>query len=277
MKLCNWKGPSVYREFFGLSERPFAKTPDPHFLFQSRSHGEALARLHHAIEERDMILLTGGIGCGKTTISRALIDQLGDNFRVVLLTNPRLSPFEFLYTLALRLDVDSPAQQKSALLEQLEAQLYQLYQQQIHPVLIIDEAQLIPHKDVFDEIRLLTNYQLDDVNLLSVVLMGQPELLKRLANPVYEPLRQRIGIQFELGPLQPEEIADYIRHRLQVAGCRQELFTPDAVAEIASSSAGIPRRINQLASLALLEGFGRDLPQVDDAVIRHVAEELDGL
>lgn len=267
----------MYKAFFGLQARPFAKTPDPQFLYLSRGHREALARLLHAVEEREMILLTGGIGCGKTTLSRALIDELDEGYRVVLLTNPRLSPLEFLHALALRLGIAAPSANKSDLLEQLGQQLYHLYQQQIHPVLIIDEAQLIPHKDLFDEIRLLTNYQLDDVNLLSVVLMGQPELVKRLAHPVYEPLRQRIGIQFNLQPLPEEEVRAYLKHRLQSAGGRSDLFTAAAVTALGQLSAGIPRRINQLASLALLEGFGRGLRQIDAEIIQHVAEELDGL
>ena len=267
----------MYKTFYGFNVRPFTKTPDPQFFYQSRNHREALARLHHAVEERDMILLTGGIGCGKTTLSRALLDELDDSFRIILLTNPRLSPLEFLHALALRLGITAPADNKSELLEQLGGQLYELYQQQVHPVLIIDEAQLIPHRDVFDEVRLLTNYQLDDVNLISVVLLGQPELLKRLSHPVYEPLRQRIGIQFKLNPLQGDEVADYLAYRLNCAGGRPDLFTVDAVAQIASYSAGIPRRINQLASLALLEGFGRGVTQIDGAVISAVVGELDGL
>ena len=267
----------MYKAFFGLQSRPFAKTPDPQFLYLSRGHREALARLLHAVEEREMILLTGGIGCGKTTLSRALIDELDKDYRVVLLTNPRLSPLEFLQALALRLGIEAPSANKSELLEQLGAQLYQLYQQQIHPVLIIDEAQLIPHKDVFDEIRLLTNYQLDDVNLLSVVLMGQPELVKRLAHPVYEPLRQRIGIQFNLQSLPEDEVGAYLNHRLHCAGGRADLFSAAAADVLGKLSGGIPRRINQLASLALLEAFGRELRQIDAEVIMHVAEELDGL
>lgn len=267
----------MYKEFFGLKARPFAKTPDPEYLFLSRSHREALARLLHAVEERDMILLVGGIGCGKTTLSRALLDELGEEYRIVLLTNPRLSPLEFLHALALRLGIAAPAENKAALLEQLGAQLYTLYQQQKHPLLIIDEAQLLPHKDVFDEIRLLTNFQLDDVNLISVVLMGQPELLKRLAHPVYEPLRQRVGIQYVLGPLQPEEIGDYLQHRLARAGCRSPLFSEESVILIGRYSQGIPRRINQLASLALLEGFGRNLARIDAPIIEAVADELEGL
>ena len=109
----------MYKAFYGFNVRPFTKTPDPQFFYQSRNHREALARLHHAVEERDMILLTGGIGCGKTTLSRALLDELDDSFRIILLTNPRLSPLEFLHALALRLGITAPADNKSELLEQL--------------------------------------------------------------------------------------------------------------------------------------------------------------
>ena len=267
----------MYKAFFGLQARPFAKTPDPHFLYFSHSHREAFARLLTAVEERDMILLTGGIGCGKTTLSRALMDALDSSHRVILLTNPRLSPLDFLQTLAIRLGLETATLSKAALLEQLGGQLFRLFRQKIHPVLIIDEAQLIPHKDVFDEIRLLTNYQLDDVNLISVILMGQPELLKRLAHQVYEPLRQRIGIQFVLQPLRLEEVGAYLQYRLENAGGRTDLFTAEAVRLIAEYSAGVPRRINQLASLALLEGYGRGTTQIDSAIIIEVARELDGL
>ena len=267
----------MYKAFYGLRTRPFSKTPDPQFLYLSKTHREALARLLHAVEERDMVLLTGGIGCGKTTLSRVLMDELGDNYRIVLLTNPRMSPLEFLQALGLRLGIESPAGNKSELLEQLGTQLYSLYQQQVHPVLLVDEAQLIPHKDVFDEIRLLTNYQLDDVNLISVILMGQPELLKRLAHQVYEPLRQRIGIQFVLKPLASDEVSAYLRHRLLSAGGDGNLFSLDAAEQISKVSGGIPRRINQLASLALLEGFGRGVKQIDADVVNAVADELEGL
>lgn len=267
----------MYRDFYGLRERPFSKTPDPAYLFYSGGHREALARLLHAVEERDVILLTGGIGCGKTTLSRALMDELERDVQVVLLTNPRLSPLEFLRTLAFRLGVVRPAEYKAELLQQLEEKLYLLYQENVCPVLIIDEAQLIPHKDTFDEIRLLTNFQLDDGNLLSVVLMGQPELRNRLAHPVYEPLRQRIGIHYDLKPLTEEETGAYLQHRIQCAGGKAAIFLPDAVGEIARFSCGIPRRINQVAALALLEGFGRGCRQIDAAVITEVIGELSDL
>lgn len=265
----------MYREFFGLQERPFSKTPDPRFLFLSRGHREALARMQHAVDERDMVLLTGGIGCGKTTLSRALIDTLGEGQKVLLMINPRLTPMEFLRLLAVRLGIVSPAELKTDLLEQIGKELFQLYDAGCHPVLVVDEAQLVPYKETFDEIRLLTNFQLDDQNLLSVILMGQPELRKRLAHKVYEPLRQRIGLQFDLKPLSREETDEYLRFRLEVAGGEPDLFSSDAVEMIYVYSGGVPRKINHAAALALLEAFGREVRRIDGPVIAAVKQELD--
>ncbi|MDT8441120.1 MAG: AAA family ATPase [Desulfuromonadales bacterium] len=267
----------MYEEFFGLSARPFSKTPDPRFLFLSRGHREALARLQYAVEERDLVLLTGEIGCGKTTLSRALMDTLDATFRVVCLINPRLTPLEFLRSLANRLDIAEPARSKTDLLDQLGSRLYQLYESGVCPVVVIDEAQLIPHKETFDEIRLLTNYQLDDCNLLSLVLVGQPELRRRLKHRAYEPLRQRIGMQYDLKPLDLDETGEYLDFRMVTAGGQPGVFRTSAIERIFGYSTGIPRKINHAASLALLEAFGRGTVQVDAAVMDVVMFELEDL
>ena len=264
----------MYKEFYGLAERPFSKTPDPRFMYLSRQHKEALSRLVYAVEERDLILLTGEIGCGKTTLSRALIDELDDSYKVILLINPRLSPMEFLRSLAIRLDIVEPARFKTELLEQIADALYTLYEQGRCPVLIVDEAQLVPHKETFDEIRLLTNFQLDDQNLISVVLMGQPELRKRLAHRAYEALRQRFGLQYDLKPLARDDMSEYLDYRVVVAGGEENLFQPDAIDVIYEYSAGIPRKINHAATLALLEGYGRDKYSIDAVVMHAVMAEL---
>src|SRR5512139_3628851 len=137
----------MYEAFYGFRERPFSKTPDPRFLFLSSGHREALARLQYAVEERDIVLLTGEIGCGKTTLSRALIDALDDHHRVMLIINPRLTPLEFLRALALRLEINEPARFKADLLEQIGTALFNCFERGICPVLVIDEAQLVPHKE----------------------------------------------------------------------------------------------------------------------------------
>ena len=266
----------MYEAYFGLQERPFSKTPDPRFLFLSKGHREALARMQYAVEERDLVLLTGEIGCGKTTLSRALMDALDDSFKVVCLINPRLTPLEFLSSLARHLGVTEPARFKVDLLEQIGKLLFEYYENDMTPVVVIDEAQLVPHKETFDEIRLLTNFQLDDRNLISIVLMGQPELKQRLRHRAYEPLRQRIGMQFELTPLSQAETSEYLDFRVVTAGGRPGLFSEEAVAAVYSYSNGTPRMINHAASLALLECFGRGEARIEQNVVDAVMLELGG-
>lgn len=265
----------MYEEFYGLRTRCFSKTPDPAFLYHSKGHAEALARLQYAVEERDFVLLTGEIGSGKTTLSRALLDSLDGSYRPVLIINPRLSPAQFLRTLATRLGVAKPKHYKTDLLDQINERLYKFYEEGECPVVIVDEAQLIPGKDTFEEIRLLTNYQLDHTNLMALVLIGQTELKARLKHPAYAALRQRIGMAFHLGPLSLPETEEYLRHRLKVAGRDEPLFEPDAVSAIHMYSKGVPRLINTLATGALLSGLGRELRTIGPDIIEDVADDFD--
>jgi type II secretory pathway predicted ATPase ExeA len=265
----------MYKGFYGLREKPFSKTPDPRFLFLGKGHEEALARLLYAVEERELALLTGGIGSGKTTISRALMDSVGEEYRFCVIFNPILTPLEFLRLLAADLGIPSPPSTKDALLRALTGEMYRCHSEGIVPVVIIDEAHMIPGREVFDEIRLLTNFQLDDGNLLSVILMGQPELRERLADPGYEALCQRIGIQYHILPLNLEETLEYIDFRLTVAGGGPGLFSLDAVLRIFELSGGVPRRINTIATAALLEGFSRDATLIDVTVIDGLRSEFD--
>jgi len=262
----------MFEEFFGLSAKPFGKTPDPSFLYESRQHREALARLEYSVDEKELALLTGDIGSGKTTLSRALIDRIGDARPVVLLINPRLTPVQLLRSIARGLELE-PARFRNELLDQLHTRLYELYEQKREPVLILDEAQLIPSKATFDEIRLLTNFQLDDQNLLSVVLVGQPELEARLDRDAYAPLRQRIGMRYSLGPLSLEETFLYIEHRIRVAGGARNPFSVEAMREIHERSGGIPRLINTLATTALLDAFGEDSETIEPARVASAARE----
>ncbi len=263
----------MYEEFYGLTEKPFNKTPDPRFLYHSRKHAEALARLQHAVEEQDLVLLTGDIGSGKTTLSRAFIDSLDDSYRPVLILNPRLSPSQLLRTVALRLGMDDTQRYRHGILEGINAKLYELHEATKQPVIIIDEAQLIPDRATFEELRLLTNFQLDDRNLLSIVLIGQTELRERLNRRPYRALRQRIGMQYHLGPLDREETAAYVRHRLEVAGRKTPLFDDEALNLLYVHSEGVPRRINILAANALVEGFGQEAQIIDARIMKSVVEE----
>jgi type II secretory pathway predicted ATPase ExeA len=262
----------MFEEHFGFRTRPFGRTPDPAFLYESDQHREALARLEFAVEEKDLALLVGDVGSGKTTLSRALIDRVGDSRPVVLLINPRLSPAQLLRSIAAGLGL-SPARLRNELLDQIHTRLFELYEAKREPVVIIDEAQLIPSKATFDEIRLLTNFQLDDQNLLTLILIGQPELQDRLKREPYKALRQRIGLRYSLGPLSPEETIAYIEHRIAVAGGRRNPFDAEAMVEIHAMSGGIPRLINTLATTALLDAFGEDAETVDAGHVSSAARE----
>ena len=262
----------MFEEFFGFTAKPFGKTPDPSFLYESRQHREALARLEYSVDEKELALLTGDIGSGKTTLSRALIDRVGETRPVVLLINPRLTPMQLLRAIARGLELE-PARHRHDLLDQLHTRLYALYEEKREPVVIIDEAQLLPSKATFDEIRLLTNFQLDDQNLLSVVLVGQPELADRLERDAYEPLRQRIGMRYSLGPLSLEETVEYIEHRIRVAGGGRNPFSATAMEEIHTVSGGVPRLINTLCTTALLDAFGEDAETIDPPRVSAAARE----
>ncbi len=263
----------MYKEFYGLTEKPFNKTPDPRFLYQSAKHAEALARLQHAVDEQDIVLLTGEIGSGKTTLSRVLIDSLDEGYRPLLIINPRLSPSQLLRTVALRLGMDDSSRYRHGILEGINAKLYELFEAGKRPVLIIDEAQLIPGKATFEEIRLLTNFQLDDRNLLALVLIGQTELRERLDRRQYRALRQRIGMQYHLGPLDAGEAREYVKHRLSVAGRATPLFDEQALALLFEHSGGVPRRINIIAGNALIEGFGQGAEVIGPEIIESVVKD----
>jgi type II secretory pathway predicted ATPase ExeA len=264
----------MYKAFYGLKERPFGKTPDPRFLYLAPQYEEAMARLQYAVEEREIAVLTGDIGCGKTTLSRALMDQ-NERDQVILIVNPRLTPTQLLRELALRLDLQ-PAHYRADLVDQISDRLLELNQEGRGAVLIVDEAQLIPGKPTFDEIRLLSNFQLDDANLVAILLIGQPELRQRLKHPAYAALRQRVGMWYHLDSLNPQETEAYVRFRLEVAGADGDVFAPGALAAIHQHSRGIPRLINNLCTNALLTAFGKEERPVSAATVREAAREMEG-
>lgn len=266
----------MYEEYYGFSKKPFSKTPDPEFLYLSKTHEEALARLQYAVEEKEIVLLTGEIGSGKTTITRALMDSLDDTrYRVVFILNPRLTPMQFLKLLLKRLDIEDIPSNRQELTEALYERIYSFHSSGITPVIIVDEAQLISDRRVFEEMRLLSNFQLDKENLISIVLVAQSDIKKKIRNKVYLPLRQRIGLYYHIGPLSEEEVKEYINFRLMKAGRTEPLFTDDAVKRIYLYSGGIPRVINNIANASLLEAMGRDASIIDQDIVEAAAMELE--
>lgn len=263
----------MFEEYYGFKVKPFSKTPDPKFLFLSKSHEEALARLQYAVEERETALLTGDVGCGKTTITRALMDTM-ENCRFVFILNPRLTSYELIKIISMRFGCRAKSERKADLLEAIYEKVYEDHRSGITPVIIVDEAHLIPYRETFEEIRLLTNFQLDDKNLLSLILVGQPDLRRKLDLPVLLALKQRIGISYHLRPLDEEEVKAYIDHRIKASGRDEPLFTDDAITSIYRYSGGVPRVINSLANMALLEGLSRDAEIIDEDIVRFAAMEI---
>ncbi len=264
----------MYEEFYGLKEKPFSKTPDPKFLFLSKNHEEALARLQYAVEEKELTLLTGEVGCGKTTLTRALMDTLGSRYRIINIINPGLTPLQFLRTIAIGMEIETQSSHKADLLDSIYKKVYRDFEAGVCPVIIIDEAQLIPSKETFEEIRLLTNFQLDHSNLICLILVGQTDLRRRLKHKSYMPLRQRIGLFFHLGPIAQEEIREYVAFRLKTSGREEVFFSDEALGELHRYSGGIPRLINSIANSALLDGFSKEVSYINAALIKDAAKEL---
>jgi type II secretory pathway predicted ATPase ExeA len=256
----------MYLSFYGLAKKPFSKTPDPEFLFPARQHAEALARLSHALEEREVAVLTGEVGAGKTTLSRALVDAFSDACRFSFVVNPALPPAQLLSAVAEGFGL-SGSRRKVELFGAVAEHVARLDAEGRFGVVVVDEAQLLPGRSAYDELRLLTNLAADDRPLLGLLLVGQPELRARLAGRGGEAFAQRVGVAYHLGPLEPGETARYLSHRLAVAGRTAPLFEDDAVLALQRLSGGVPRRLNQLAAGALLEGFAREAETISADVV----------
>ncbi len=263
----------MYEGYWELRDKPFRKTPDPRYLFLNETYEEALERLLFAVEEMDLALLTGEVGSGKTLLTRALVDRIGERYEAGMILNPRLPPRQFLHTVAVELGVEEPRFHSNELLDQIHERLLALHEQERAALLIVDEAHLIPARPTFEEIRLLTNFQLDDVNLIAVLLVGQPELRRRLRHRTYRALTQRVGVSFELVPLSVEDTRAYVAHRLAVAGAARPLFTDEAIQRLHAAAAGVPRLLNHLATQALIEGMARGVEEVDDTAVSAVLQD----
>ena len=244
-------------------------------MYLSKQHKEALARLEYTVEERDLFILTGEIGTGKTTLSRMLIDTLDeDSYKIITIINPTLSPVQFLRVVAKGLGLKNLPHSRLDIGEMINDRLFELYENEILPVIIIDEAQLIPSKKTFDEIRLMTNFQLDSENLLSLILLAQPELNRRLKHPVYSAFLQRVGMRFHLLNLSFDEVVEYINFRMGKSGRTEPVFSDSSIEIIYEYSGGIPRLINNIAANALLSGFGKEEDPILPETILDVVDEL---
>ncbi len=264
----------MYLEHYGLTRKPFGKSPDPAFLYPSRQHAEALARLSHALEEREPAVLTGEVGAGKTTLCRALVDQFAERCRFSLVVNPALPPAQLLGAIAQGFGLPA-LRRKADVYAALAEHAAALDAQGLFPVVLVDEAQLLAGRAAFDELRLLTNLTLDDRGLVGLLLLGQPELRDRVHDRGGEAFAQRVGVAYHVGPLDEAETGRYLEHRLRVAGREAPLFEAEAVAAIHRASGGIPRRVNHIAANALLEGFARDRARLGAEEVQAALSDMD--
>jgi general secretion pathway protein A len=268
----------VYAEFYGLKELPFALTPDPRFIYFTPSHTEVMANLHYGIESgKGLVVVTGEVGTGKTTILRWMMQRLDRTVLVAYIFNPRLSVTEFYQHVAALLDIQR-WETKPELLVALGQALESRHSRGLRTVLIIDEAQGLS-AGVLEEIRLLSNFESDTAKQLQIVLTGQPELRAVLNNPELRQLKQRIALRCVIKPLPNVEETDrYITSRLLVSGAeRTDIFSVGAIDYIYRCTEGIPRNINNLCDNALLAGYAAGDLIVGRSIIEEVAENLDML
>lgn len=268
----------MYNEFYGFREAPFNLTPDPRFLYYSERHREALHHILFGIRERKgFIQITGEVGAGKTTVCRAMLEQLGPTFHTALILNPVLDGLELLRAIVAEFGVPAPKRRdRIGCLEALNRFLLEQVARGHDAVLLIDEAQdLSP--ELLEQVRLLSNLETDQRKLLQIVLVGQPELRDRLNDPKLRQLRQRITVRYHLAPLSRQETDLYIRHRLEVAGANgSPSFDRWALRRIHRYAGGIPRLVNAVCDKALLCGFVTGTEHLTSAHVRRAIRELEG-
>ncbi len=265
----------MYCHYWKLNEVPFRNTPDPRFLYYTDEHEEALVRLLYVVtESRGGMLLTGEYGSGKTLLTRVFLSELNeDTFHVAFVTNPNLEPFDFLREIVYQFGQTPVQTSKVDVLHQIDHIILDCIHRNKKVVIMIDEAQQISRKDTFEEIRLLLNFQRNDNFLISLVLIGQPELRAKV-NDIPQ-LRQRLGIKYHLKSLNRDESCRYIDFRMKTAGGHPGIFTKEAKEAVYRASGGTPREINTICDMCLLLGYGKNAMEINPFIVQQVIKDID--
>lgn len=271
----------MYEEYWGFKEKPFKNTPDPRFFYQSSEHEEALMKLYYTVQEGlGAGMLTGVFGCGKTVIGQALLDKLpNDRFKIAFITNPQLEYVELLRAIvrnlkAIELPMKKTELSADSLLEILGNILENNARDGKDTIVIIDEAHIIKDERIFEELRLLLNFQRRDKFLLTLLLFGQPELKQKIEDN--KQLEQRIAIKCNLEAFDRQDTHDYILHRLRIAGSGNRIFDESAFDTIYHRSGGIPRRINRICDLSLLAGVDLNAKSINGKIVEENLKSLGG-
>ena len=266
----------MYLEFFQLKEFPFNVTPDPRFLFFSERHREAFDSLLYGVEHRKgFIVLTGEVGCGKTTVCRSVLNSLPGTVHSALIFNPSITAAQLVRAILLDLGIEPKGQDKLAQIAQLNRFLLRCLEKGENVTVIIDESQNLDPQ-LMEQVRMLSNLETDQHKLMQIILAGQPELKARLQQPELRQLRQRVMVHCDLAPLSAVETTLYIQHRLRIAGAPEPetVFRSDAVQQVYEGSGGIPRQINTICDRALLSAYVRNERVVTARDVEQARSEL---
>lgn len=263
----------MYTKFFGLTKKPFSLIPDPSFLYLSPKHRKALATLQYGlVSQAGFTVITGEIGSGKTTLVRSLLDKLQNDCEVGLITNTHSAFGDLLTWVLAAFKIDSKASNKAERYQAFVNFINDKSNTNTHVVLIVDEAQNMDIQTL-EELRLLSNINVNQEIMLQLVLVGQPELVDKLNQPELVQFSQRISIEYHLYPLSYKETEEYIHYRLKVAGSPDKIFQASACAALYYYSGGIPRLINNLGDLALVFAFAADKETINWKLIVDVISE----
>jgi general secretion pathway protein A len=263
----------MYTKFYGFKNKPFTITPDPSCLYQSPNHKKALAHLEYGLlDQVGLTLLTGNVGTGKTTIIRYIIEHYCNDLQVGVIYHTNVSPIDFFRLILSSFNIESSNFHKDRQLGCFKQFLCNQRAEGRRILIIIDEAQGLSN-ETLEEVRLLSNIQIDYSDVMQIMLMGQPELLNRIQTPLWDSLSQRIGVYFRLEALDLQQSCRYIAHRIERAGVTQGPFSETALELIYKHTKGIPRLINLICDAALVYGYADDLPVIDASIIETVVKE----
>ena len=263
----------MYEKFYGFRERPFQLTPDPEYIFLAREHRAGLAMLEYSlVQQTPLSLITGEVGCGKTTLIRYLLSKLKKDVTVGLISNTSRSFGRLLQWVTLSFGLEYRDLDDATLYDNLIGFLIAEYAADRQVVMIIDEAQNLS-SELLEDLRVLSNINADKHVVLQIILVGQPELRDAIRAPGMQQLAQRMGIDYHIHPLAQEECRLYVWHRLRVAGGKVNLFRRGALDLVARASGGVPRLINQLCDAALVYGFAERCRAIDREMMRQVIED----
>lgn len=265
-----------YIEHYSLEREPFSNAPDARFYYNSERHSQALLRLMYAVDSnKGLAVLVGGVGTGKTTLARRMLDSLPEQkyeSSLLVMVHSGITPEWILTRIALQLGVTNPASDRLAVLKQLYDRLLQIEEAGRRAVVLIDEAQMLQSRELMEEFRGLLNLEIPGKKLLNIVFFGLSELEECLK--LDEPLAQRVAVKYHLKSLTVDITESYIKHRLQVAGAKRMLFAGDCIGIIHGYTGGVPRLINTVCDNCLFEGYLRKQQTVDASIVHSVAGDL---